>query len=114
VIFAFIAYLFAIVLVLIDVFRDHSVPGWGKALWVLFLVFVPFLTVLVYVIARGAGMSERLRSRGDGPPAEDYAMPQGMPNPATEIATAKDLADRGIISQGEFDAIKNKALGNRY
>lgn len=114
--FAFIAYLSAIIAVLADVFRDRRLNGWAKAAWLIFLVFVPFLTVLVYVIVRGRGMVERLEriEHGDRPPAETYAPPAPMANPAHEITRAKELLDSGVISAGEFDALKSKALGNRY
>ena len=114
--FAFVAYLFAIIGVLADIFRDHKLNGWAKAVWLIFLIFVPFLTVLVYVIARGRGMVDRLESieHGDRPPAETYAPAPAMANPAGEISHAKELLDAGVISAGEFDALKNKALGNRY
>ena len=57
--FAFISYLFALFAVVSDLFRDHTLGGWGKAVWLVCLVFVPFLTVLVYLVARGPGMAER-------------------------------------------------------
>jgi hypothetical protein len=116
--FAFVAYLCTIVVVLGDIFRDRRLGGWGKAAWLLFLVFVPFLTVLVYLIARGPGMMKR--DNGDYGRAHaassdvDYAAPPPIKNPASEITQAKQLADAGVITQGEFDAIKNKALGNKY
>lgn len=112
--FAFVVYLFAIITVLGDLFRDHTLNGWWKAVWVVFLVFVPFLTVLVYVIARGKGMVDRLEPRGRRQPEEDYSKPRPMTAPAAEIQHAKELADAGVITPGEFDALKNKALGNQY
>ena len=111
--FAFVAYLFALFAVIADLFRDKELSGWWKAVWVIFLVFVPFLTVLVYLIARGKSMAER--SPRDAQVAEDDNYRPSVPaNPASEIAQAKDLLDQGIISAGEFDAIKAKALGSRY
>ena len=111
--FAFVAYLFALFAVIADLFRDRELSGWLKAVWVIFLVFVPFLTVLVYLIARGKGMAER-SPRSRTMPEDDNYVPSVPANPASEIAQAKDLMDRGVISAGEFDAIKAKALGNRY
>jgi hypothetical protein len=58
--FAFVAYLIVLFSILVDVFRDHTLNGWLKAVWILFLVFVPFITGLVYVITRGRGMAERM------------------------------------------------------
>lgn len=114
VMFYVIAMIYVVILVIVDLFRDHTLNGWFKALWIIFLVFVPFLTVLVYLIARGKGMAERAGSRsGVVPEADDYA-PKASANPADDIARAKELLDSGAISQGEFDALKSKALGNQY
>jgi hypothetical protein len=115
-IFAFIAYLFALFSVIIDLFRDHKLNGWFKAIWVIFLIFVPFLTVLVYLIARGRGMAERNQRRGTPVGTQDSDYPASRPsaNPAADIAAAKDLMDRGVITAGEFDALKNKALGGKF
>lgn len=113
--FVIVAYLFTLVTIVVDLFRDRELNGWWKALWLLFLVFVPILTALAYVIARGRGMAERETIRRDGPPQEnnDYR-PQPSASPADDIATAKRLLDSGAISQGEYDALKSKALGRQY
>ena len=110
---AFVTYLIALVSVLIDIFRDSSLNGWLKAVWILFLVFVPFLTVLIYLIARGSGMAER-QGRDRGVVSEPDYVPRASDAPAADIAQAKALLDKGVISAGEFDALKAKALGNRY
>lgn len=114
--FAFVAYLFALFSVVVDIFRDRSLGGWTKALWLLFLFFIPFLTVLVYVIARGEGMADRGARATYQPsaPNDDYDRPVGSASPAADIAQAKQLLDSGVITAGEFDALKNKALGNKY
>jgi len=113
--FVFVAYLVAIFAVFADIFRDHSLNGWAKAAWVLFLIFIPFLTLIVYVIARGDRLAESLSTQEDrSVPSEDYAQPKPFANPAGEIALAQQLLEKGTINQGEFDAIKNKAMGNRY
>jgi hypothetical protein len=114
-IFAYTAYLFALFGIIIDLFRDRKLSGWAKALWIIFLIFVPFLTALVYLIARGRGMAER-RAGEFVPVREDdeYTGSRPLAKPAQEIEKAKNLLDQGVISQGEFDAIKNKALGNRF
>ena len=57
--FAFFAYLWAVIAIITDLFRDHKLNGWWKAVWIIFLIFVPFLTLLVYLIARGNGMAKR-------------------------------------------------------
>jgi hypothetical protein len=113
---AYVAYLCAVVYILMDIIRDHTLNGWGKAIWVLFLVFVPFLTGLVYVIARGRGMAARWAPRHDRAPeySEEYVRSVSFADPDAEIAKAQALRAQGSISDGEFDAIRNKALGNRY
>jgi hypothetical protein len=111
---ALLGYLVAIVTVLGDLFRDRALNGWWKAVWILFLIFLPFVTVLVYVIARGPGIVERLGDSEERAAAEDYSFPAPTATPAAEIVRAKELLDGGVITAGEFDALKSKALGNRY
>jgi hypothetical protein len=114
--FAFVAYLMVLFTILVDMFRDETLNGWWKALWVIFLIFVPFLTALIYLIARGRGMAER-SARERRTPAEDDswgAHPTASATPAADIASAQSLLDRGVISEGEFDALKAKALGQRF
>jgi uncharacterized membrane protein len=114
-IFAYTVYLFALFGIIIDLFRDRQLNGWWKALWVIFLIFVPFLTALVYLIARGRGMAERRAGEYVAVKEDDdYTGSAPLANPAHEIEKAKNLLDQGVISQGEFDAIKNKALGNKF
>jgi uncharacterized membrane protein len=114
--FAFIAYLFALFAIIGDLFRDHKLNGWWKAVWVIFLVFVPFLTALVYLIARGRGMAERRMAEVEHVQSETdaYIRTVASTSPAEDIARAKELLDNGTITPGEFDAIKNKALGNKF
>ena len=115
-IFAYAAYLMALFTILADLFRDDKLSGWWKALWVIFLIFVPFLTALVYLIARGRGMAERHGARYAKVGEEDEGDIRAVSfaNPAHEIEKAKNLLDQGVITQGEFDAIKNKALGAKF
>lgn len=112
-IFAFIAYLIALFNVISDLFRDRKLNGWWKALWIIFLIFVPFLTVLVYLIARGRGMQERqvAAAQKAQEAANQYIRDVAATSPADEVAKAKALLDSGAISQGEFDSLKAKALG---
>lgn len=114
--FAFVAYLIVLFSILGDLFRDRELNGWWKALWVIFLMFFPWLTALVYLIARGRGMAERSAARRQTVPEDDdYGLhPVASASPASDIAQAKDLLDRGVITANEFDALKAKALGQRY
>lgn len=108
----FIGYLFALFAVIADLFRDHTLNGWWKAVWVLFLVFVPFITVLVYLIARGEGMAQRSnRAALDADAAaRSYIREAAAKSPSEEIATASALLKAGTISSDEFAALKAKAL----
>ena len=113
-IFAYMAYLFVLIYIIFDVFRDRSLNGWLKAVWVIFLVFVPFLTALVYLIARGNGMAERSHREAKQYQAatDDYIRGVAGASPADEIAKAKGLLDSGTITQGEYDLLKAKALAH--
>jgi len=110
--FAFIAYLMVLFNILIDLFRDKGLSGWAKAIWIVFLIFLPLLTSLVYLIARGGGMAERSASAYQSAKAaqDDYIRSVAGASPTDQIAQAKSLLDSGAITQQEFDALKAKAL----
>ncbi|WP_203579406.1 SHOCT domain-containing protein [Microbacterium hibisci] len=113
--FYFIAYLYVVIVIITDLFRDEKLNGWLKALWIIALVFVPFLTALIYIIVNGKGMAQRAAAaRGGVVPESDEYRPAASSSPAEDIAKAKELLDAGTITQGEFDALKSKALGNQY
>ena len=99
--------------VLIDVFRRHDISGWGKAAWVVFVVILPWIGVLVYLIANHDGMAQRRMKEAQASQAQfdDYVRKTtSTSGAASEIEKAKQLLDTGTISQAEFDAIKTKAL----
>jgi hypothetical protein len=110
--FLFIAYLIILFHIVVDLFRDSELAGGYKALWLIGLVLVPFLTALIYVLARGKGMAERQRSALERAKSdtEAYIREVAGKSPAEQIADAKALLDAGTISQGEFDRLKEKAL----
>ena len=113
--FVFIAYLFALFAIIGDLFRDHKLSGWWKAVWIIFLIFVPFLTALIYLIARGNGMAERSQKEAKQyQAATDQYIRQtvGAASPSDEIAKAKALLDSGTITQAEYDQLKAKALSH--
>jgi len=114
--FAYIAYLWVLISIVIDLFRDRELNGWWKAVWIVFLVFVPFLTGLVYLIARGRGMAERsVRQQQEfKEDTDEYIRSVSFASPSDEIAKAKGLRDQGVITDGEYEALKAKALGNRF
>ncbi|AGW40496.1 hypothetical protein O159_02670 [Leifsonia xyli subsp. cynodontis DSM 46306] len=109
--FAFVAYLFALFAVVGDLFRDTKLNGGWKALWIVFLIFLPFLTVLVYLIARGRGMADRQAARAQQAQrqTEDYIRSVAG-SPAAEIAKARQLLDSGTITAQEFERLKALAL----
>ncbi|MFC9917147.1 SHOCT domain-containing protein [Agromyces binzhouensis] len=115
-IFAYVAYLMVLIYIVIDIFRDQSLNGWLKAVWIVFLVFLPWLTGLVYLITRGRGMAERSARKQveyETHTAEEYRQ-ISFASPSEEIAKAQALRDQGVISDGEFEAIKAKALGSKF
>ncbi len=106
-----ISYLFALFAVVGDLFRDNSVNGFVKAVWIFFLIFVPFITILVYLIARGAGMAERSAAavKQEKAAADEYIRSVAG-SPSDEIARAKALLDAGTITEEEYASLKAKAL----
>jgi len=111
-IFFFIVWIWILFTILTDLFRDHEMSGWWKAVWVLFLVFIPFLTALVYLIARGSGMRDRtIKAQADAKQHfDEYVRTQAHASPADELHKLNDLKEKGAISQEEFDKAKAKLL----
>jgi predicted PurR-regulated permease PerM len=106
--FFWVAWICILVTIISDLFRRHDASGWVKALWLVFLIFLPFLGVLVYLIANGDDMGKRNLERAQAT-AQRYA-PSTNGGAAGEIAKAKALLDSGAITQSEFDSLKAKAL----
>ncbi len=109
-IFFFVIWIWILITILSDLFRDHEMSGWGKAAWVLFLVVIPFLTALVYLIARGSGMRERaLKAQAEAKHHMDaYIQQQAHSSPADELHKLNELKEKGAISSEEFDRAKAK------
>lgn len=112
IVYAIFAFLYALFLVIADLFRDHELSGWWKAVWFIFLAFVPFLTLLVYMIARGKGMTERSmeQARRNQEEADAYIRQVATASPTEEISKAKALLDSGTISPDEFQRIKTRVM----
>jgi Phospholipase_D-nuclease N-terminal len=111
--FAWVIFIWIAITVLIDVFRRHDESGWAKALWVVFVVLIPWIGVLVYLIVNHDGMAERKAKDNEVAQNQfdDYVRrAAGTGGAASEIEKAKQLLENGTINQGEFDAIKAKAL----
>jgi hypothetical protein len=111
------AWIWMLIVIFGDIFRDHELSGWGKALWALFLIVLPWLGALVYLIARGRSMNERARAQAQRSEQEfaryvkDTAASSAGPSSADEIAKLAELRDRGTISTEEFERAKAKLLG---
>jgi Short C-terminal domain/Phospholipase_D-nuclease N-terminal len=111
--FLWFAWILVLFRVIVDVFRRDDASGWKKALWIAFVIVLPFLGVLVYLIANGDDMGRRdvAQTRAARAEFDDYVRSVAdSGGPAAEIDRAKKLLDSGAISQAEFDAIKAKAL----
>ena len=111
--FAFVAYLMVMFSILTDLFRDPDTSGWAKAVWVITLIFLPLLTSLVYLIARGRGMTERSMKSAEAMKRQQDAyirQTAGKASPVDEIAKAQAMLDSGAITQAEYDTLKAKAL----
>lgn len=111
-IFLLFAFLMVLFYIFSDLFRDHTTSGWVKAIWIVFLIIIPPITALVYLIARGKGMQERaLAEAQEVKKAQDqYIRTVAGSDPAEQIAKAKQLLDQGVISDQEYQTLKAKAL----
>jgi ABC-type multidrug transport system fused ATPase/permease subunit len=111
-VFLFVIWIWILFTIITDLFRDHEMSGWGKALWILFLVFIPFLTALVYLIARGSGMRDRtIKAQAEAKKHFDqYVQQQAHATPADELHKLNDLKEKGALSDEEFQKAKEKLL----
>jgi uncharacterized membrane protein YcjF (UPF0283 family) len=109
--FCWVIWIWIVITVFIDVFRRHDIGGWHKAAWVVFVIVLPFLGVLVYLIAQHDGMRQRSEKQAQAQQqAFDQHVRDAAGGSASEIAKAKELLDSGAITQEEYDRLKAKAL----
>ena len=114
-IFLWIIWIWILIYVFIDIFRSHDLSGWAKALWFLFVLLIPLVGVLVYLIARGGKMHEHAvqEAQQQDEAARRYIQQAaGTPNTADQLAQLADLRDRGVITAQEFDTEKAKILAS--
>lgn len=111
-VFFLFAYLIVLFNIVSDLFRDRETNGWVKAIWLIFMLFIPVLTALAYLIFRGQGMAERSMAAQSQAKAhaDAYIREVAGGNPAAEIATAKNLLDSEAITQEEFEVLKARVL----
>jgi Short C-terminal domain/Phospholipase_D-nuclease N-terminal len=110
--FAWIVWFWLLITVFADLFRRHDISGWGKGLWIVFLIILPYIGVLVYLIAQHDGMAQRniQQVQQSQQQFDSYVRSVAATDPADQISKAKSLLDSGAISQAEFDQLKQKAL----
>ena len=114
--FLFFAWFMCLFWVLGDIFRSRDLGGGAKTLWVIFVIIIPWLGILAYVIARGHGMQERQLEQAREVQAAQAAYIKSVAAPsggsASQIGDAKGLLDSGTITHAEFDQLKAKALAS--
>jgi uncharacterized membrane protein YcjF (UPF0283 family) len=112
-----VAWIWLLIRIFADLFQDHDLSGWGKALWALFLIVIPWLGALVYLIARGRAMNERALDQAarNEQAFRQYVQQAAASTPSTaeELGKLADLRDRGTISQHEFEQAKARLLGTQ-
>jgi hypothetical protein len=112
-IFLWVIWFWILITVFIDIFRSQDLSGWGKALWFLFVLIIPLIGVLVYLIVRGGSMHERMAQqaqRQDDQLREYVQETSGSQSPADQLTKLADLRDRGVITAEEFEREKAKIL----
>lgn len=111
-IFLFVVWIWILFTIITDLFRDHEMSGLAKGLWILFLVFIPYLTGLVYLIVRGSGMRDRaIKAQVDAKKHfDEYVREQAHTSPADELHKLNELREKGALSQAEFDQAKARLL----
>jgi hypothetical protein len=112
-IFAFVIWFWLIIMIFMDIFRSHDIGGFAKTLWVLFVIFLPVLGILVYLIARGGSMHERALKQAQDQQAafDEYVRETASSGSADELTKLAALKDQGVITDAEFAAQKAKLLG---
>src|ERR1017187_1677111 len=113
--FLWVVWIWILIMVFIDIFRSHDLSGWAKALWFLFVLFIPLIGVLVYLIARGGSMHDRAaqQAQRQDEAYRSYIQQSAASGPAStadQLAKLADLRDRGVISPEEFEREKAKVL----
>jgi hypothetical protein len=115
--FLFIIWIWLLIMVFMDVFRSHDMGGWAKALWVIFIIVLPFLGVFVYLIARGGSMHERAAAQAaEQQKAFDQYVKQAAGTPgessADQLHKLADLKSQGVLTDAEFESQKAKILAS--
>ena len=112
--FVWVAWIWTLIMIISDLFRRHDTSGWAKAAWVAFLIILPFLGVLVYLIANGHGMGQRNAERAQAAQSQFNEYVQSVAKDgggaASELEKAKGLLDSGALTQAEYEGLKAKLI----
>jgi hypothetical protein len=110
--FLFVIWIWILFTIITDLFRDHELSGWWKAVWILFLVFVPFIAALVYLVARGDGMHDRtIKAQAEAKRSfDDYVRTRAASSPIDELAKMNELREKGVLNEAEFESAKARLL----
>jgi hypothetical protein len=111
-IFLFVVWVWILFTIISDIFRNHEMPGWLKGAWIILLIFIPWLTALVYLIVYGSDMRERqLRAQAEAKhAADDYIRAAAHTSPADELHKLHELVEKGALTDAEYDKAKAKLL----
>ena len=114
--FAWVAWIWMLIVIFTDVFRRRDIGGWAKAAWVVFMIVLPFIGVLAYLIAQHDGMAQRQADAMQQVQQQSDEYIRSVANSnggaADQIAKGKELLDSGAITAAEFDALKQRALAS--
>jgi len=114
--FLWILWFFLLFRIILDIFRDHSLSGWGKAAWLIFILILPFLGVFIYLIARGSSMAKRdidqskAQEQAFRSYVQETAASTGGTSTASELSHLAELKERGVLTDAEFEQQKAKLL----
>jgi hypothetical protein len=111
-IFLFVVWIWILFTILTDLFRNHDMSGWLKALWIVLLIFIPYITALVYLVIYGSDMRERqLRAQAEVKhQTDDYILAAAHVSPAEELHKLHELVEKGALTEAEYDRAKEKLL----
>jgi hypothetical protein len=111
-VFLFVVWIWILFTIITDLFRNHEMSGWLKAVWLVLLIFIPYLTALIYLIVYGSDMRERqLRAQAEAKhEADHYIRAAARTSPADELHKLHDLVEKGALTQEEYDRAKQKLL----
>jgi predicted membrane channel-forming protein YqfA (hemolysin III family) len=110
--FLFVIWIWLLIVVFLDIFRSRDLSGWAKALWVIFVIVLPYLGVFVYLIARGHKMSEHAAEAAEAQRSYIRSVAGSSPSPVDELARLNDLKKQGAISDAEFEQMKAKIVSS--